>query len=127
VTAAHPTRTGTAPEVIAAWSATGTGGWRLSGAADTGPGMPRSVSLWANGSAALVLTGARGETIAGPGASWQALPSLPGRTATLALGQSGQVEALAVDGSRLTVWQETGLGWTRVQQITVKIPYGSSD
>lgn len=117
---------GTTPDVIAGWSATGTGGWTLSAAVGTGSSALRSVSMWASGGAGLVLTGARGAALAGPGASWQALPSLPARTATLALGENGQLEALAADGSRLTVWQLTAQRWTRLQVILVKIPYGSS-
>ncbi|HXW44760.1 MAG TPA: hypothetical protein VEL03_08240 [Streptosporangiaceae bacterium] len=119
--------TGTTSDVIAAWSATGTSGWALSAPASTGGRAIRSVSLWASGGAGIALAGGTGATIAGPGASWQPLASLPARTATLALGPDGQVQALAVNGSRLTVWQLTGREWARLQVIVVKIPYGSSD
>ncbi len=116
-----------AATVTAAWSETGTGSWSVSTPVPA-HGGPRSEAIWASGSAALVLTGGRGEAIAGPGASWRSLPALPAGTATLALGPAGQLEALAADGGTLTVWQlgERGVGWTRLQQVKVTIPYGSS-
>jgi hypothetical protein len=75
-----------------------------------------------------VLAGNRAESIAGPGASWRALPTLPARTATLALGPSGQLEALVADSDSFTVWQAAANGttWSQVQQVKVTIPYGSS-
>jgi hypothetical protein len=126
-TALLEAETGTTVGIVAAWSGTGTSDWTLSPSADTGGSALRSLSLWANGRAGIALAGGKGATIAGPGANWQPLASLPARTATLALGQDGQLQALAINGSRLTVWQLTGQDWTRLQVITVKIPYGSSD
>jgi hypothetical protein len=75
-----------------------------------------------------VLAGGRGDEITGPGGRWRALPPLPARTATLALGPAGQLEALAADAATLTVSQLTaaGTGWSRLQQVNVTIPYGSS-
>jgi hypothetical protein len=77
----------------------------------------------------VLLGGGRAETISGPGASWQALPSVPAGTATLAPGPgsgSGAFDALAVSGSRLTVWQLAAAAWTKAQVINVPITYGSS-
>jgi hypothetical protein len=76
----------------------------------------------------VVLSGHRGETLAGPGASWQALPPLPsGRTVTLALPAAG-TDALTADGSSLTAWRLApgSATWDRTQTIEVPIQYGSS-
>ena len=79
----------------------------------------------------MVLSGHRGETLAGPGASsWQALPPLPsGRTVTLALPAAGTTDVLTVDGSSLTAWRLApgSATWDRTQTIKVPIQYGSSD
>jgi hypothetical protein len=75
------------------------------------------------------LSGHRGETLPGPGASWRALPPLPhGRTVTLALPAAGITDALAADGSSLTIWQlrPGSAAWARTQAIKVPIQYGSS-
>jgi hypothetical protein len=39
---------------------------------------------------------------------------------------AGSYEALAVSGSRLTVWRLAQRAWAKVQLITVPIQYGSS-
>ncbi len=108
--------------LLAAWS-NGTR-WAVSGpiAADgvTASGFGPGGSVWA------LLGNGRAEAITGAGASWQALPGLPAGTATLASGTSGGYQALAVSGSRLTVWQLSGGAWTKAQVINVPIEYGSS-
>jgi hypothetical protein len=38
----------------------------------------------------------------------------------------GSYDALAVSGSRLTVWRLARGAWGKVQQITVPVQYGSS-
>ena len=86
------------------------------------------------GSAWLLLSGGRAETISGPGGSWRALPPVPAgtmtlaprRTATLTPGPGGSYDALAVSGSTLTVWRLTTTAWVKVQLINVPIEYGSS-
>jgi hypothetical protein len=120
--------TGSTADVFAAWLAAGAGAWTVSAAVPAGGGAPRSQAMWAGGSAALVLAGGRAEAIAGPGGGWRSLPALPAGTATLALGPAGQLEALAAEGGSLSVWQLTpgGAAWSRLQQIRVTIPYGSS-
>ena len=86
----------------------------------------RALGFGADGSAWLLLGGGRAETIGGTGGSWQALPPVPPGTATLAPGTGGAYDALAVSGSKLTVWRLAQGAWAKVQQITVPIVYGSS-
>ncbi len=125
--------------IVVAWSGpTGTNGWTVSPVLRVSIASLVSQSLWPGG-AGLVLAGSRGETIAGPGAGWHQLAALPARTATLALGPAGQLEALAGHGGTLTTWQlgsgsgvtpaDAGSGpasWNALQTIKVPIPYGSS-
>jgi hypothetical protein len=51
---------------------------------------------------------------------------VPPETGTLAPGAGGSYDALAVAGSRLTVWRLTQGAWAKVQQIAVPVQYGSS-
>jgi hypothetical protein len=120
----HGTRAG----VIAAWSDDGGDRWTLSPVLRTGALRMRSASLWAGGSAGLVLSGNRGETIAGPSAAWRALPPLPAGTATLAKGPAGHLDALVVARSSMADWSLGGgaTGWSQRQVIRVPVPYGSS-
>ncbi len=78
--------------------------------------------------AAIVLNASRGQTVAGPGAPWQALPVLPPGTATLAAGPAGALQALAVDRTTMTVWQLApgSPAWAKAQSINVPIQLGSS-
>lgn len=119
---------GATASVIAAWSDDGGARWTLSPALRTGARRMRSASLWAGGSAGLVLSGNRGETIAGPTATWRALPALPAGTATLAEGPTGHIDALVVARSSMADWSLGGsaTGWSQLQVIRVPIPYGSS-
>jgi len=50
----------------------------------------------------------------------------PPGTGTLAAGGGGSYDALAVAGSRLTVWRLARGAWAKVQQITVPVQPGSS-
>jgi len=129
--------TGPAATVVAAWTAIGSGRWQLSPGLRTGGKQVLSASFGPGGAAGLVLSGGRGEVLAGPGSTWRGLPALPSGSQVLAVGAGsqvlavgagGQVEALASHGSVLTVWA-TGAassGWTREQAINVPIQYGSS-
>jgi hypothetical protein len=76
---------------------------------------------------AVELAGGRAETIAAGGA-WQALPTVPAGTATLAGGPGGTVDALAGGRTTLTIWQARpgGTAWSRTQTISVPIQFGSS-
>jgi hypothetical protein len=109
--------------LLAAWSDGGR--WTVSapvaGATVSASGFGPGGSVW------VLLGGGRAETIGGPGGSWQALPALPAGTATLAPGAgSAAYDALAVAGSRLTVWRFAAGAWAQVQVINVPITYGSS-
>ncbi|HEX2743223.1 MAG TPA: hypothetical protein VHO07_02170 [Streptosporangiaceae bacterium] len=108
--------------LLAAWS-TGTH-WTVP--APVAVGTLRAAGFGTGGSAWLLLSGGRAETISGPGGSWQALPAVPPGTATLAPGPGGAYDALAVSGSKLTVWRLTKGAWATVQLIKVPIEYGSS-
>jgi hypothetical protein len=89
--------------------------------AGPGPGGQLYVLFRASGSTRL-------EMCQTPGSLWQCFPALPTATATVVPGPPGQVQALAVQGSRLTVWAATAAdrSWTAVQTMNVKIPYGTS-
>ena len=109
--------------VLAAWS-NGTR-WTVSG--PVAAGQVRASGFGTGGSAWLLLSGGRAETISGPGGGWQALPAVPAGTATLAPGPGpGSYEALAVSGSELTVWRLAQGAWAKAQLINVPIQYGSS-
>jgi hypothetical protein len=112
--------------LLAAWS--DRTHWTVS--ASVAAGTLRAAGFGTAGSAWVLPGDGRAETIAGPGGSWQALPPVPPGTATLAPPgpgtTGGSYDALAVSGSRLTVWQLTRGAWVKVQLITVPIQYGSS-
>ena len=78
--------------------------------------------LWA------LMPGGQAATIAGPGQQWLLLPPTPAHTSVLASGPGNALDALAVSGSTLTVWQlDRGATlWTKAQTMTVPIQYGSS-
>jgi hypothetical protein len=137
--------------LLAAWSDGGR--WTVSApvaAAGDEQGVSAS-GFGPGGSVWVLLGGGRAETIGGPGGSWQALPPVPAGTqvlvpagtqvlvpagtqvlapagtATLAPGSgSAAYDALAVAGSRLTVWRLAAGAWAQVQVINVPITYGSS-
>jgi hypothetical protein len=107
--------------------------WTVSGPV-TADGV-RAVGFGPGGSAWLLADRGRPETIAGAaGGTWRPLPPVPAGTqvlappgtGTLAPGTGGSFDALAVAGSRLTVWRLARGAWARVQQITVPVQYGSS-
>jgi hypothetical protein len=111
-------------DLMAAWSDGGR--WTVS-VPVAASGAVSASGFGAAGSVWVLLGGGRAETISGPGAAWQALPTAPAGTATLAPGTgSGGYDALAVAGSRLTVWQLGAGAWTKAQVINVPIQYGSS-
>jgi hypothetical protein len=127
-TAILAARASAGTSVLAAWSADGGAHWRLSPALATTAATKPSVSIWADGSAGLVLSASNGAIIGWQSSGWRALPPLPARTATLAVGPAGQPQALAVSRGTLTAWQlATGSSqWTLAQTVRVTIPYGSS-
>jgi hypothetical protein len=89
----------------------------LAGATATLPG-----GLW------VLLPGGQAATIGGPGQQWLLLPPTPAHTSVLASGPGNAVDALAVSGSTLTVWQldRGSTIWTKAQTMSVPIQYGSS-
>jgi len=114
--------TGPAASVVAAWYDAGK--WTVS-APLRAPAV-RSTAIGPGGSVGIILNATRAATLAGPGGSWHALPALPKWAATLALGPSGQANAIAAHGGTFTDWRLAPTGWSRVQTINVTIPYGSS-
>jgi hypothetical protein len=120
--------TGAAARLLAAWSSGSAGHWALSPPFPLNGASPVSASFGPGGAAAVVLNGNRGLTLAGPGASWRALPPLPPGTATLAPGPGAGLDALAVHRTVLTVWQLApgSAVWARTQIINVPIKFGSS-
>ena len=76
----------------------------------------------------MLLANGQADMIAGRGAAWRQLPLPPRRTAALAFGPAGSVDALAADGSRLTVWRlaRGSASWRQVQVLHVPVAYGSS-
>jgi hypothetical protein len=113
------------PKSSAAWTAsaalpvtnavTASGG--LAGATATSSG-----GTW------VLLPGGQAATIGGPGQQWLLLPPTPAHTSVLASGPGTSIDALAVSGSTLTVWQldHESTVWARAQTISVPIQLGSS-
>jgi hypothetical protein len=118
--------TGRDASVTAAWSDGGR--WTLSAPLRAGAGPVLSTAIGPGGAVGVILSPGRGATLAGPGASWRALPALPRWTATLALGPGGRADAIAAHLGTFWDWRTgsgTG-GWSLAQTIRVTIPYGSS-
>jgi len=129
---------GAAASLVAAWSAGNGGPWTLSAPLPVGTSQLRATSSGAGRTIGVILTGGRGETLAGPGSAWRTLPPLPAWAATLTLGPGSRVDALAAHGGTLSDWRlgprptgsETAdagpAGWRLTQTVHVTIPYGSS-
>jgi hypothetical protein len=119
---------GPAAGLLAAWSADNGSHWALSPSLPLNSAKLSATSFGPAGGVAIVLSGSRARAITGPGAAWRPLPALPSGTATLALGTDGKFDALAVRGSRLTVWQLSPgtTTWRTSQAMVVPIQYGSS-
>ncbi|HEV3293320.1 MAG TPA: hypothetical protein VG123_30445 [Streptosporangiaceae bacterium] len=119
---------GPAATLFAAWSPDSGKNWVLSPTLTLSGATLSSAFFGPAGAAGIVLNGNRAETITGAGGAWQALPALPAGTATLAPGPAGGFDALAVHGTRLTVWQLAAgsATWHTTQAINVPIQFGSS-
>jgi hypothetical protein len=76
----------------------------------------------------VLLPGGQAATIGGPGQQWLLLPPTPAHTSVLASGPGTALDALAVSGSTLTVWQldRGSTVWAKAQTISVPIQLGSS-
>ena len=122
------TGTGPAATLLAAWSSDGGTHWALSPPLRLNGAALSSASFGPGDAAAIVLNGSRGQTVAGPGAGWRALPALPPGTATLAPGPAGGFDALAPGHTTMTVWQLApgSAAWAKAQAISVPIQFGSS-
>ena len=74
------------------------------------------------------MTGNRADTLTAAAGPWRPLPPLPPGTVTLAQGPTAGWDALAVHGTRLTVWQLApgARAWATTQTINVPIQFGSS-
>jgi hypothetical protein len=111
--------------LVAAWS--GGSGWMVSAPLAAPAGGVRASGFGPGGSVWVLLGGGRAEAIDGTGGAWRALPGVPAGTQTLAPVTGGGYDALAVSGSRLTVWRLEGTAsWVQVQVIDVPIEFGSS-
>ena len=118
--------TGSAASLFAAWTADGTR-WTTSSALSTGSAQVLASGTGPGSTAWVLLTDGRAAIIPGPGAAWRQLPAPPKGTATLAAVSGTTVDALAVNGANLTVYQLTQGGtWTKTQSARVPIQYGSS-
>jgi hypothetical protein len=120
--------TGSAARLLAAWS-TGSGTrWALSPPLPLHSAKLTSASSGPGGAVAVMLAGNHAQAITGPAGTWQPLPALPPGTATLAPEPAGGWDALAVHGTRLTVWQlpPGHTAWATSQTISVFIQFGSS-
>ena len=118
-------RAGTGPDAsaVAAWYDGSR--WILSSPLRTG--TVRSTAIGPGACVGIILNATHAATLAGPGASWHALPALPRWTATLALGAGGQVDAIAAHASTFSDWRlSPSARWIQEQTIHVTIPYGSS-
>jgi hypothetical protein len=119
--------TGHDVRLFASWSADGGANWTVSPALPLRRATMASASFGFAGSVS-VIAGDHADVVTGAGVQWHALPALPAGTATLVPGSSGSTDAMAVDGSTLTVWQlrPGASNWTKSQIIHVPIQYGSS-
>jgi hypothetical protein len=126
-------RSGKSVGLVAAWSSDGGANWSVSAELPGPSAALQSAAFWPGGAVAVVLAGGRGAVLASPGAAWRKLPALPARTATLAQGPGGRLDAIAAGissssalGSTMTAWQLDRSGWQRIQTVRVDVPYGSS-
>jgi hypothetical protein len=120
--------TGSGASLLAAWSSDRGSHWVLSPPLRLNGAALSSASFGPGPTAAIVLNGSRGEAVAGPGVTWRALPALPPGTAALAAGPAGGFDALAVDRTKMTVWQLApgSAAWAKAQAINVPIQFGCS-
>lgn len=120
--------TGPAASLLAAWTSGSGSHWSLSPPFSLNGAKLTSASFGPGGTAAIMLTGNRAQTVAGTGATWRTLPAPPPGTATLAPGPAGGFDALAVHRTRLTIWQLApgSRTWAATQTINVPIQFGSS-
>ena len=122
-------RAGTGPDaaLVAAWSPANGSAWKVSPPLRLGSRRLLSTTVGPGWAVGVTLSGGRGETLTGPDSTaWRTLPALPKWAATLALGTSGQVDAIAAHGGTFQDYRLGVAGWGLAQTLKVTIPYGSS-
>ena len=94
----------------------------------TASGGLAGATATSSGGTWVLLPGGQAATIGGPGQQWLLLPPTPAHTSVLASGPGTAIDALAVSGSTLTVWQldHGSTVWAKAQTISVPIQLGSS-
>jgi hypothetical protein len=94
----------------------------------TASGGLAGATATSSGGTWVLLPGGQAATIGGPGQQWLLLPPTPAHTTVLASGPGTALDALAVSGSTLTVWQldHESTVWAKAQTIRVPIQLGSS-
>jgi hypothetical protein len=97
-------RSGRSAGLLAGWSRDGRR-WTVSGPLGLGGTAVRASGFAASGRAWVMLANGQADEIAARGAAWRPLPRPPQRTAALAFGPAGSVDALAASGSQPTVWE----------------------
>jgi hypothetical protein len=119
-------RSGRSARLLAGWSRDGRR-WTVSGPLSPGATAVRASGFTASGRVWVLLANGQADAISARGAAWHQLPRPPRRTAALAFGPAGSVDALAASGSRLTVWLARGSSsWRQVQVLHVPVAYDSS-
>ena len=119
-------RSGPNAALVAAWTA-GNGAWKVSPPLRLGSRGVLSTTVGPDWEVGVTLSGSRGETLTGPDSTaWRVLPALPKNTATLALGPSGQADAIAAHAGTFQDYRLGAPGWSLAQTLHVSIPYGSS-
>jgi hypothetical protein len=113
---------GSSASIIAAWYSGGR--WTLSSPLRIGAGKLASTAVGPGGSVGVTWNGTKAATLAGPGAAWRALPTLPKSAAALALG--APVEVITANGQTFREYQLASGTWSLAQTVHVQIPYGSS-
>jgi hypothetical protein len=119
---------GPTASLLAAWSADDGRHWVVSPALPLGGAALASVSFGTAGTVAVLTASGHADVITASGRQWRALPALPPRTATLAPGPGGALDAMAVNRATLTIWRLApgSAAWTQAQTISVPIQYGTS-
>ena len=94
----------------------------------TASGALAAATATSSGGTWVLLPGGQAATIGGPGQQWLLLPPTPAHTTVLASGPGTSIDALAVSGDTLTVWQldHRSTVWARAQTISVPIEPDSS-
>jgi hypothetical protein len=117
---------GTARPASAAWTASAP--LPVTSAVIASGGLSTATAIAPGGGVWVLMPGGQAATIGGPGQQWLLLPPTPAHTSVLASGPGNSLDALAVSGATLTVWQlDRGATlWTKTQTLGVPVQYGSS-